>query len=193
MMTSGKSSPPGVHVARKALSRVGFAQYLKFIIVAVVVVLIVVIVLASTGKKAPRSVKRQAAGRRVGVGLVEPRTARTSRSRDDEVRAAEREKARIARREERRRRREERRRLRLERRRSTRRASRGSYAVKTGTPTLNAIVPQPGGEWVAVVGERQVKPGDQIEGRKIVEVGSDRVKVEYFTKSYEVKLGQPLY
>lgn len=190
-MTSGKSSPPGVHVARKALTRVGFAQYLKFIIVAVVVVVVVVIVLLATGKKSPRRVARTSRTRE--TRLAEPRTARTSRSKDDEVRTAMREKARMERREERRRRREERRRLRLERRRGSRRASRGSYAVKTSTPTLNAIVPQPGGEWVAVVGERQVKPGDQIEGRRIVEVGSDRVKVEYFTKSYEVKLGQPLY
>jgi hypothetical protein len=46
---------------------------------------------------------------------------------------------------------------------------------------------------VAVVGNRQVKKGDQVEGRRITEVGPDRVKVEYFTKTYEVKLNQPLY
>jgi hypothetical protein len=58
---------------------------------------------------------------------------------------------------------------------------------------LKAIISQPTGERVAVVGDRQVKAGDQVEGRRIVEIGSDRVKVEYFTKSYEVKLNQPLY
>lgn len=196
MISADKAPPPKMHVARRAPGTGGFAQYVKFIVVGVIILLLVVIVIASATRRTPKRVARQARAR-VGrqVSLGEPTTTIAERrAMTKSARAEMREKARRERLEERRRRREERRRLRLERRRGTRRASRGSYtARRSTTPILSAIVPQPTGELVAVVGERQVKPGDQIEGRKIVEVSSDRVKVEYFTKSYEVKLGQPLY
>ncbi len=154
MISSGKSTPTGVHVARKIAGKGGLAQYVKFIVVAVVVVVIVVIVLASTGKKSSKRVARQR--KLSGATLNDLRAAtrtRTQRSRDDKVRTATRERIRREKREERRRLREERRKARLERRRSRRRTSLGSSTVKSsGTPILSAVVSQPNGEWVAVVG-----------------------------------------
>lgn len=192
MMSSGRTGPPGARVARKSVRRSGVAQYLRFILVALVVVIIVVIVVLSSrksgGKRVTRTVKQ--------TRLAERRTtaAETRRAEGGEVRSSRRERTRRETAEERRKRREARRNGRTERRRVSTRSSRTGYAVKrSSTPVLKAIVSQPNGERVAVIGERQVKTGDQVEGRRIIEVGSDRVKVEYFTKSYEVKLNQPLY
>jgi len=194
MMSSGRAGPPGMRAPRKTVKTGGFAQYLRFLLVALVIIIIIVVVVASTRKTGRRRpVSRAKAGQ---TGLAERKTAAraTSRAKGEEVRASRRERTKRETREERRKRREERRKERAGRRRVTTRTSRGGYTVKrSSTPVLKAIISQPTGERVAVVGDRQVKAGDQVEGRRIVEIGSDRVKVEYFTKSYEVKLNQPLY
>ncbi|MBN2465870.1 hypothetical protein JXD38_09660, partial [candidate division WOR-3 bacterium] len=80
----------------------------------------------------------------------------------------------------------------------TTRSSRGGYtsggARSTGSPTeLRAIIDDGTGSRTALVGERRLRAGDDIEGRRIVEVSGDGVKVEYRQNTYSVKVGQKVY
>lgn len=58
---------------------------------------------------------------------------------------------------------------------------------------LTTIVTNPEGSRVAVFGTRSVRAGDEIDGRKVLEVEANKVRVEYKTSAYEVKVGDPLY
>ncbi len=194
MMSAGRSGSSGMRPRSGTKKRQESGPYIMLAVVAILVIVIVLVVALSGRKSGAQRVARQERTRSTEVATSE-RVSSTGRK-------TERKSPRVPKRERKKletetQRRERRQRERLERRspgRSTRRSSRGGYAVrKSGTPVLRAIISQPTGERVAVVGERQVKNGDQIDGRRIIEVGADRVKVEYFTKSYEVKLNQPLY
>ncbi len=192
--------PPRMATSKKAGKKGGIAQFAIPVLVLVVVVVIIVI-MASGGKKKPRSVRREG-GTLTQLAQGRERVTR-ERTGSARVRAREsREERKSERREERRRLREERKAKRRERsrrkgetgERTTIRSSRGGYTTKqSGVPVLKAIISEPTGERMAIVGERRVKKGDQIEGRRIIDVEQDRVKVEYLTKSYEVKINQPLY
>lgn len=194
MMSSSRSKFPGVHSSRRSGSRQEGVQYIMFAVVAILVVIIVLVV--AFGTRRGGGVTRTS-GRNRGTTsgtLVQERDASRRSQGDVTSRSSRRDRRkRTTAREPR----ERRRRERLERKAASRitvRSSRGGYAFKrTGSPVLQAIISQPNGERVAVVGNRQVRKGDLIEGRRITEVGPDRVKVEYFTKTYEVKLNQPIY
>lgn len=193
MMSSGKTGSSGMRVPRRSPPKQGKAQYIMFAVVAILVITIVLVVAfggrRGTSAKAPQRTKS------VATRLTETGSAASRGSREQLAsRASRRDRSK---KESTRDFRERRRRERAERRTVTRtstRSSRGGYtARRSGTPVLQAIISQPDGERVAVVGNRQVKKGDLIEGRRITEVGPDRVKVEYFTKTYEVRLNQPIY
>lgn len=193
-------APPRMATSRKAGKKGGIAQYVVPVLVLALIVVIVVIV-ASGGKKRPARAKK--------VKDTQAQLAQSSEKVSRERRGSARVRARASREARKTDRREERRRLREERKarrrersrrkeetgaRTTTRSGRGGYSTKqSGVPILKAIITEPTGERMAIVGERRVKKGDQIEGRRIIEVEQDRMKVEYLTKSYEVKINQPLY
>jgi hypothetical protein len=82
----------------------------------------------------------------------------------------------------------------------TSRSSSGGYS-QGGTsrgssldPTqLRAILTDGTGSRFALVGDRQYKSGDDIEGRRVLEVTGDGVKMEYRDNTYDVKVGQKVY
>jgi hypothetical protein len=164
-----------------------------FAVVAVLVIIIVLVVAFGGRKNPPTKTARQSQSQQTGLAEGGQGTPRIARERGRTRTARREQKKQETARELRERRRRERSEHKTTTRLSTR-SSRGGYTVKrSGSPVLQAIISRPDGERVAVIGNRQVKKGDQIEGRRITEVGPDRVKVEYFTKAYEVKLNQPLY
>lgn len=190
MMSSNRSSPPKIRSPRRSVPKSGSFQMVLFLVVAVLVVVIIAIVAfggkkGGTAKASQEKKSRIRAVAQTSEGSVTKPKIKSSRGKREQ---------RLRRRltaEER-----EMRRKRRERAtgRVTVRSSRGGYiSRRTGKPVLRAIITEPSGNRVAVIGERRVKAGDQIEGRRIIEVGPDRVKVEYFTKAYDVKLNQPLY
>lgn len=76
---------------------------------------------------------------------------------------------------------------------STRSSSSGYSTKRSGPPVVKAIGTDPSGTHYALVGERYVRNGDEVEGRRIVEVSGNGVKVQYATKTYTVGVNQPLY
>lgn len=68
--------------------------------------------------------------------------------------------------------------------------SRGSSADPS---QLRAILTDGAGSRFALVGERRFKSGDDIEGRRILEVSADGIKMEYRQNTYSVKVGQKVY
>ena len=70
----------------------------------------------------------------------------------------------------------------------------GSSHGSSADPTqLRAIVTDGSGSRFALVGEKQFKSGDDIEGRRIIAVGADGVQMEYRQNTYTVKVGQKVY
>jgi len=55
------------------------------------------------------------------------------------------------------------------------------------------IVVGAGGQRLAVIEGRQYKAGDEVRGRRLVEVRQDEVLVDYHGKTYTVRVGQSLY
>jgi hypothetical protein len=184
MMASKKTdSGPKVHTSKGAKKRRN--TMMQFVLVGVaVVVLVVVLVLAFGGKKAVAPVKRAASR----VARTTERTARASAPRD--AGASRRDQVR----EERRRAREEARAQRRTEGRRSRRSTTGGFATTArgaSSPyTLKMIVTDPGtGQRYAVVGTRRFKTGDDVSGRRIVDVGAEEVRVEYKSSTYAVKVG----
>lgn len=164
-----------------------------FLVVAVLVVVIIAVVAFGGKKGGTTKTAREKRSRTTTVAKTDAGSATQPRVRSSGERR-EREGRRRLTKEERAALRRERRKRERETGRVTVRSSRGGYSTRRSTtPVLRAIIAEPSGGRVAVIGERKVKAGDQIEGRRITEVGPDKVKVEYFTKTYEVKLNQPLY
>jgi hypothetical protein len=58
---------------------------------------------------------------------------------------------------------------------------------------LKAILVDEGGARYALVGDRRLKAGDDVGGRKLVEVGVDAVKVNNGVSVYTVKVGEAIY
>jgi len=72
--------------------------------------------------------------------------------------------------------------------------SSGGQTRTASSPTeLRAIIDDGSGSRAALVGERRLRAGDDIEGRRILEVSSDGVKVEYKASTYTVRVGQQVY
>ncbi len=195
-MSSDRSGSPRLRSPRRGTQKTGAFQYVILAVVAILVIIIVVVV-ASGGKKdkgaTARTKSKQTKVVRTESEATEARGSRVKVSGRKERKS----RRQLAREERLARRRERMTRSRKEGRSGrvvTSRSGRGGYSSKrSSVPVLKAILPEPSGERVALIGERRVKKGDQIEGRRIIDVEQDRVKVEYFTKTYEVKLNQPLY
>jgi len=80
----------------------------------------------------------------------------------------------------------------------TSRSSSGGYSsggsrAASSPNQLRAILTDNAGSRTALVGERRLKAGDDVEGRRIVEVTTEGVKVEYRQNTYTVKVGQKIY
>jgi len=158
--------------------------------VGVVVVIVVALLLfGGGGKKAAKPRSRAASAERDSTGSRRTSRARSARG------------ARSSRGDRRERRREERLQRRQETRTSGGRTTRSSSGGYTGggsraavSPNqLRAILTDNAGSRLALVGERRLKAGDDVEGRRIVEVSSEGVKVEYRQNTYTVRVGQKLY
>ncbi len=192
MMSSSRSGAPRMG-PRRGGKKSGSFQMILFLVVAILVVVLIAVVAFGGKKGGTTRARREKKSRATTVAQTGERATRPTRVKSTRVRS-EREVRRRLTREERTTLRKERARKERETGRVTVRSSRGGYTAKRSTkPVLKAIIAEPSGGRVAVIGERRVKAGDQIEGRRITEVGPDKVKVEYFTKTYEVKINQPLY
>ncbi len=69
---------------------------------------------------------------------------------------------------------------------SSRRQSEAGY-------TLKGIFTDEKGVKYALIGERRARSGDVVAGRRIRDVQSDRVSVEYGGSNYEVRIGNSLF
>ncbi len=201
MMASRKTGA-GVSRPRQMSSKKGGMAQFAFIGVAVVVVVVVALLLfAGGGKKgAPTKAKKAVTGDVVAGKKAHksPHVAVASSAKSG--RDAERAK----RREERLKHQQEPRGARTSRSSSggysqggTSRGSSsrgGTSRSSSADPSeLRAIVTDGAGSRFALVGEKQFKSGDDIEGHKILEVSPDGVKMEYRQSTYTVKVGQKVY
>lgn len=168
-------------------------QYL--LIAGIFVALIVVMVLLMTSRK-PADTSR-AARVKSEEGTEESRSSRRKEASPRASRALRRErKDKEEVRGQRRREREERTMVRRNEERASRRTgSVGSSArVRTSSPyQLRAIMTDESGVRYALVGDRRFRAGDDIGGRKLVEIGVDEVKVDNGISTYSVKVGQTIY
>jgi len=158
----------------------------------IVVVIVVALLLFGGGGKKPAATRARAAGADTGSAYARTRkpvaaVARKAKSSRDSMIAK--------RREEKARRKQE---AAASGSRTTRSTSGGyvsggsSRAVSTPNQ-LRAILTDNTGSRTALVGERRLKAGDDVDGRKIVEVTGDGMKVEYRQKTYSVRVGEKIY
>lgn len=167
---------------------------LQYVLVGgVLAVLLIVVVVLATAKKpsAPSKPRRSETSE---DGGVRPRPGRSAGVAAKAARSAKDVKE--QRREERRRQRDIARAARMSNDASrTRRSATGGYARTTSSSPrqLRAIIVDEAGTRYALVGDRRFKPGDDISGHRILEVGSDQVRVSIGANTYSVKVGQPIY
>jgi sRNA-binding protein len=69
----------------------------------------------------------------------------------------------------------------------------GSSRAVSSSNQLRAILTDNTGSRTALVGERRLRAGDDVDGRKIVEVTGDGMKVEYRQNTYTVRVGEKVY
>jgi hypothetical protein len=194
MMASRKSGA-GVSRPRQMSSKKGGMVQFAFIGVAIVVVIVGALLLFGSGGKKPARTKAKASSADEGLakksrGRKSPAVALgAGKSGRDDVRARRREE-RLKRRQE----------ARAAGGSRTSRSSSGGYdrgsssRGSSASPNqLRAILTDGEGSRFALVGERRFKSGDDIEGRRILEVSSDGIKMEYRQNTYTVKVGQKVY
>ncbi len=191
MMASRKTAAAPQRPRARGAQKGAANQYLYMAIGAAVVVIIVVVLL-TTGRSQPTPTRAKPAA---GEETPKKRTKSSSvakasrRSRQEDRVAARRSRRSESGREDRQRGRPSR----------TRRSESGGFTRSSSRRSssspheLKAIIVDASGSRYALVGEKRLKPGDDLEGRRIVEVGSDAVKVEYRTNTYTVRVGQPIY
>jgi hypothetical protein len=142
----------------------------------------------SLGSKAGRAAKNagklaKSAGRKGKRGSLQGQTPTEIASEKKRLRE---EKKRLKQ-ELRRKKREERLREAEARRRGRRKRSRGKRSLYDAY-TLKGTV---AGAY-ALVGSRRLERGDVVAGKKIMEIGSDRIVVEQFGTRFTVRLGEPI-
>ena len=90
-----------------------------------------------------------------------------------------------------------RRKKRRSRKRGTKRSKRGKSKSRSSSKKtslkVEAIMLDDSGERYALVDGRRVRAGDIVGGRRIVEISSNSLQVEYHDKTHSVRIGQPLY
>ncbi|MEO0079281.1 MAG: hypothetical protein ABIK44_01200 [candidate division WOR-3 bacterium] len=191
MMSSTRPEAGRPKTLRRAKKTSTTMQYVMFFAVALIV--LVVVVVAVTGTRKRSAPKRESTGRpRSSAYDVEGGTV-ARRSRTVGRLSRERKVERSKKREERSSRTAERtREARTETRRtSSSRISGVSSSRREKGRVLVAIIEESGVRY-ALIGDRRAKSGDEIDGRKIVDIGKDNVQVQLSTNVYTVKLGQPL-
>jgi sRNA-binding protein len=195
MMASRKSEEGVSRPKQKKTKQIGMKHLL---IAGVGIVLVVVLALllfgGGGGRKKPTTARRaRTDSLSESVSIRKPK--RSTARRAARVTEAKRDEERARRRAERLQRKEE---TRVSGKRTSR-SSRGGYSSGSGTRVtsspneLRAIIDDGTGSRTALVGERRLRAGDDIEGRRIVEVSGDGVKVEYRQSTYMVKVGQKVY
>jgi hypothetical protein len=191
-MMASRKSEAGVSRPKQRPPKKGGMMQLALAAAVIVVVIVALFLIVGGGRKKPSAPRSRVASAGEGAARKSrkspARPARTATS----SRAGEREK----RREERLQRREESRASGGSRtsRTSTGGYSRGGATRSSTDPTqLRAILTDGTGSRFALVGERRFKSGDEVEGRRIVEVSGDAVKVEYRQNTYTVRVGEKLY
>ena len=198
MMASKKSEAGSQRPKQKSGKQFGMMQFA--LIGAGIIVLIVVVMLLSSGggkKAAAPQAKTVAADTGTYGGARKPAARVTSqRAKREEERAKLREE-RLQRKQEARA--SEGRTTRIASGGRTRRSSSGGYTgggstrVASGPNELRAILTDNSGARTALVGERRLKAGDDVEGHRIVDVSGDGVKVEYRQNTYTVRVGEKIY
>jgi cell division protein FtsN len=194
-MASKKSSAPQrprAHGVKKGVTN----QYMIAAAVAIVLLIVVVVVMTG-GKKAP-AVKRSTAADTGVVRRVSKPKSKSTKTLALDAKSAKRDRRAQAA-EDRKRRTDAKQQARVQGRRTQRSQSggftRGSGSSRGSAPNqLKMIVTDPStNQRYAVVGDRRFKSGDDIEGRRIIEVGSDAVKIEYRQNQYSVRVGEQVY
>jgi hypothetical protein len=188
MTPTKKSEAATQRPKQKKTKQFGMMQFV--LIGAGIVVLIVVALLLSVGGKKPAASKAKAAAADTGStygGVRKPSAHVTQRVKRDAERAKLHEQ-----------RLQQKRETKATGERTTRSLSggytSGSSTRSASTPNqLRAILTDNTGSRTALVGERRLRAGDDVEGHRIVEVSGDGIKVEYRQSTYSVRVGEKIY
>jgi hypothetical protein len=191
MMASRKSEAATQRPKKKSTKQFGMTQFLLVGIGVVAVIVIAVLLFGGSGKKtaAPR-----AQGAAADTGSTYGKARKLPAVAVHRVKAAH--DSLIAKRREERLKREQE--VKASGGRTTRSASGGYVSggathVASTPNQLRAILTDNSGSRTALVGERRLKAGDDVEGHKIVEVSGDGIKVEYRQSTYSVRVGEKIY
>ncbi len=191
MIVSRKSEAGVSRPKQKPTKQFGMMQ---FVLVGAGIIVIIVVALLLFGGGAKKAAAPRTRMASTDEGGKSGR-ARRSSARKTNSRASKRKQEKARLREERKQRRQE---ARASGGRTTRSSSggytRGGSVRTASTPNqLRAILTDNTGSRTALVGERRLKAGDDVGGRRIVEVSADGVKVEYRQKTYTVRVGEKIY
>ncbi len=196
MMASKKSEAGTQRPKQKPGKQLGMMQFV-LIGAGVIVIIVVAMLLSGGGSKKAAAPKMNAAAADTGAyGSARKPAARAAlREKKEEERAKLREarlqRKLVARANE----------SRTDRSAGsrTKRTTSGGFSGGGGTRVasspneLRAIIDDGSGTRAALVGQRRLRAGDDIEGRRILEVTGDGVKVEYKASTYTVRVGQKVY
>jgi len=190
MMASRKSEAGVSRPKQKRTKQFGMMQFVLVGAGIIVIIVVALLLFGGGGNKAAKPRSRKASARPASTG-----SQRTSSARSVRTASSSRDDKKARRREERLQRRQEARaRGGRTARSSSGRYTRGGSARTSSSPNqLRAILTDNTGSRTALVGERRLKAGDDVGGRRIVEVSADGVKVEYRQKTYTVRVGEKVY
>lgn len=189
MMSSMRGAPSSGRAPRRGKGKSKNTQYILMGVAGLAVVVVILLLLGGGSRKAavtPAAKKGSStstASKKPSSREEKTTTARVATSSRDsrrEERARQREVARAERKA-----------------RGSKRARGGGYSSggrsTYGPNTLRAVITDGSGTRMALVGERRLKVGDELEGRKVTEVGPDAIKIEYRQSQYTVRVGGSLY
>lgn len=184
MMVPRKSGPGTTRSPLRRKKKSAVRRYVVLFLVLIVMVVAAAVAVSSSRKGARSKTKTQTAEgvssrpRRVSRRVSAVGTKRPAERTRKDKRRDERSESRRA-----------------SRQRRSERSQRGVSVRQdySATHRLQMIVVGAQGQCLAVIGSRQYKTGDEIEGRKLSDVRADEVLVEYRGKTYTVRVGQQLY
>jgi Sec-independent protein translocase protein TatA len=192
-MMAPKKSESGISRPRQKKDKGPGMMTFVFVAAGIVVVVVLALLLIGGGSK-KKPVTRRANADSLGESGFTAKQKKTASTRASSVRAKkDEERAKL--REERLQRKAE---AKAGGSRTTRTSTggfaRGGAAAATSSPNeLRAILTDNAGARTALVGERRLRAGDDVDGRRILEVSNDGVKVEYRENTYTVRIGQNVY
>jgi sRNA-binding protein len=188
MMASKKSEAGTQRPKQKPPKQIGMMQFVLVGVGIIVLIVVAMLLFGGGGKQVAKPRSRMASAEGDSTGRQRTAAARSVRrassARDDKK----------AQRLEERQRKQE---AKASGSRTTRSSSggytSGSARTSSSPNQLRAILTDNAGSRMALVGERRLKAGDDVEGRRIVEVTAEGVKVEYRQNTYTVRVGQKIY